>query len=278
MCEQFISEPTVVEPSGRAADTAVMAACSISATMAGVANTGRSPEPIVRAVFSSTTVVREVADKPFSNILFVVFLRLIVIFVDKDSEKMRKWLFALLILLIGSSEAVGQRRRMPGVLYQEWLVERGDSIAHIESLPVYVFSRPIDLRRYRRLVTAVKRVYPLAQIAKHKLREMEGELLTLDKKEQRAYIKKCYKEILDEYTPVAKRMTRTQGMVFIKLIDRETNYTAYQLIREFRGGFVASFWQGIGRIFGHNLKTEYDRENIDKVLEQIVIYYEAGLL
>lgn len=201
-----------------------------------------------------------------------------IIFVDKDSEKMRKWLLVLLILLVGGSEAVGQRRRMPGVLYQEWLIERGDSIAHVEALPVYVFSRPIDLRRYRRLVVAVKKVYPLAQIAKQKLREMEGELLTLDKKEQRAYIKKCYKEILDEYTPVAKRMTRTQGMVFIKLIDRETDYTAYQLIREFRGGFVASFWQGIGRIFGHNLKTEYDRENIDKVLEQIVIYYEAGLL
>ena len=41
---------------------------------------------------------------------------------------------------------------------------------------------------------------------------------------------------------------------------------------------MAGFWQGIGRIFGHNLKVEYDRENVDKVLEQIVVYYEAGLL
>ncbi|MBQ1205494.1 MAG: DUF4294 domain-containing protein, partial [Alistipes sp.] len=44
------------------------------------------------------------------------------------------------------------------------------------------------------------------------------------------------------------------------------------------GGFVASFWQGIGRIFGHNLKSEYDKEDEDRVLEQIVLYYEAGLL
>ncbi len=191
---------------------------------------------------------------------------------------MQKWLILVLLLLLGGQDAVGQRRRIPGVMYQEWLVERGDSIAHIEAVPVYVFSRPIDLRRHRRLVLAVKKVYPLAQIAKAKLREMETELLALDKKEQRAYIRKCYKEILDEYTPVAKRMTRTQGMVFIKLIDRETDYTAYELIREFRGGLVAGFWQGIGRIFGHNLKTEYDREHIDKLLEQIVVYYEAGLL
>lgn len=189
---------------------------------------------------------------------------------------MRKTLLLLLFLACVAAEAQAQRLR--GVLRQEWIVEKGDSIPSIEVLPVYVFNRPIDLRRYRRMVDAVKKVYPLAQLAKAKMREMEEQLLTLDKKEQRAYIKKCYKEVLDEYTPVAKRMTRTQGKVFIKLIDRETDHTAYELIKEFRGGFVASFWQGIGRIFGHNLKVEYDKEHIDKVLEQIVVYYEAGLL
>ena len=191
---------------------------------------------------------------------------------------MGKRTLLLLMAALLVVEAIGQRRPIRGMRAQEWIVERGDSIAHVEVLPVYVFSRPIDLRRYRRLVDAVRKVYPLAQLAKEKMHEMEEQLLVLDKKEQKAYIKQCYKEVLDEYTPVAKRMTRTQGKVFIKLIDRETDYTAYELIREFRGGFVASFWQGIGRIFGHNLKTEYDRENIDKVLEQIVIYYEAGLL
>ena len=199
-----------------------------------------------------------------------------IIFVVKIAKKMRKTLLLLLFLACVAAEAQAQRLR--GVLRQEWIVEKGDSIPSIEVLPVYVFNRPIDLRRYRRMVDAVKKVYPLAQLAKAKMREMEEHLLTLDKKEQRAYIKKCYKEVLDEYTPVAKRMTRTQGKVFIKLIDRETDYTAYELIKEFRGGFVASFWQGIGRIFGHNLKVEYDKENIDKVLEQIVVYYEAGLL
>ncbi|MBR5850641.1 MAG: DUF4294 domain-containing protein [Alistipes sp.] len=191
---------------------------------------------------------------------------------------MGKRILLLFAVLFIAAETIGQYRPIRGMRAQEWLVERGDSIAHIEVLPVYVFSRPIDLRRYQRLVEAVRRVYPLAQLAKAKMREMETHLLTLEEKDQRAYIKQCYKEVLDEYTPVAKRMTRTQGKVFIKLIDRETDYTAYELIREFRGGFVANFWQGVGRIFGHNLKTEYDRENIDRVLEQIVVYYEAGLL
>lgn len=195
---------------------------------------------------------------------------------------MQKWLIVTLLLLLVGGDAMAQRRSTPsptrGVRRSGWAVMGQDSTLQVDILPVYVFNKKADLRRYRRLVDAVKKVYPLAQIAKQKMHDMEGELLTLSKKEQRKYIKQCYKQILDEYTPVAKRMTRTQGRVLVKLIDRETDYTAYEVIREFRGGFVASFWQGIGRIFGHNLKVEYDKENVDKVLEQIVVYYEAGLL
>ncbi|MBQ8653244.1 MAG: DUF4294 domain-containing protein [Alistipes sp.] len=195
---------------------------------------------------------------------------------------MRKWLIVTLLLLLVGGDAMAQRRSTPsptrGVRRSGWAVMGQDSTLQVDILPVYVFNKKADLRRYRRLVDAVKKVYPLAQIAKQKMHDMEGELLTLSKKEQRKYIKQCYKQILDEYTPVAKRMTRTQGRVLVKLIDRETDYTAYEVIREFRGGFVASFWQGIGRIFGHNLKSEYDKENEDRVLEQIVLYYEAGLL
>lgn len=195
---------------------------------------------------------------------------------------MRKWLIGIFILLLVAGDAVAQRRTVQhstrGIRKSGWAVMGQDSTLQVDILPVYVFNKKADLRRYRRLVEAVKRVYPLAQIAKQKMHDMEAELLTMNKKDQRAYIKQCYKQILDEYTPVAKRMTRTQGRVLVKLIDRETDYTAFEVIREFRGGFVASFWQGIGRIFGHNLKSEYDKEDEDRVLEQIVLYYEAGLL
>lgn len=195
---------------------------------------------------------------------------------------MRKWLIVTLLLLLVEGDAMAQRRTKAsptrGIRRSGWAIMGSDSTLQVDILPVYVFNRKADLRKYRRLVDAVKKVYPLAQIAKQKMHDMEDELLALSKKEQRKYIKQCYKQILDEYTPVAKRMTRTQGRVLVKLIDRETDYTAYEVIREFRGGFVASFWQGIGRLFGHNLKSEYDKENEDRVLEQIVLYYEAGLL
>ena len=172
-----------------------------------------------------------------------------------------------------------QAQRGRGYWHQEWTVERGDSIPMIHVLPVYVFSRGVDLRRYRKLVDAVKKVYPIARIAKARMAEMEDELCRLPtKKAQKAYIKEVYNQIKEEYTPVLKHMTRTQGRVLLKLIDRETEYTAYEVLKEFRGSFVAGFWQGVSRIFGQNLKSEYDREGEDRMIEQIVIYYEAGLL
>ncbi|WP_418981680.1 DUF4294 domain-containing protein [Alistipes sp.] len=190
---------------------------------------------------------------------------------------MKRWL-ALLLLLFAALPAV-QAQGGRGFWHQEWDVEKGDSIPLVHILPVYVFSRPVDLRRYRRLVEAVKKVYPVAKIARARMEEMEEELRRLPtKKAQRAYIKQVYHQIKEEYTPVLKHMTRTQGRVLLKLIDRETEYTAYEVLREFRGGFVAGFWQGVSRIFGQNLKSQYDKEGEDRMIEQIVIYYEAGLL
>lgn len=189
--------------------------------------------------------------------------------------KQRLLVLGMLLALHPAAEAQSGR----GYWHQEWSVERGDSIPLVHVLPVYVFSRPVDLRRYRRLVDAVKKVYPVAKIARAKMAEMETELSRLPtKKAQREYIRTVYDQIKEEYTPVLKRMTRTQGRVLLKLIDRETEYTAYEVLREFRGGFVAGFWQGISKIFGQDLKSEYDREGEDRIIEQIVVYYEAGLL
>lgn len=186
-------------------------------------------------------------------------------------------LLAVALLAIGTADA--QRRRGSGILRSEWQLTGGDSILTVYAVPVPVYTRGIDRRRWARYVVAVKRVYPIAQLARQKMATMEEDLGKIEsRKEQRAYIKRVYKEILDEYTPVVKKMTRTQGRVLLKLIDRQTDYTAYEVLREFRGGFVAGFWQTVSRVFGQNLKSEYDAEGEDRMLEQIVRYYEAGLL
>lgn len=196
----------------------------------------------------------------------------------KFSMTMKKWILLIALLVAALPEVQAQGGR--GFWHQEWEVgKNGDSIPLVHILPVYVFSRPVDLRRYRRLVDAVRKVYPIAKIARAKMASMEEELCRLPtKKAQKAYIKQIYNEIKEEYTPVLKHMTRTQGRVLLKLIDRETEYTAYEVLKEFRGGFVAGFWQGVSKIFGQDLKSQYDKEGEDKMIEQIIIYYEAGLI
>ena len=172
-----------------------------------------------------------------------------------------------------------QSRRARGYT-RAWVeVEQGDSVQNIAVLPIYVFRRPADLRKYQRMVIAVKKTYPIAKVARQRMAEMEEKLLTLPtRKAQKAYTKQVEQQIKEEYTPVLKKMTRSQGAVLLKLIARETEYSSYEIVREFRGGFTAGFWQGVAKIFGANLKTEYDREDEDRMLEQIVTLYEAGLL
>ncbi|MFI3302851.1 MAG: DUF4294 domain-containing protein [Rikenellaceae bacterium] len=162
---------------------------------------------------------------------------------------------------------------------QEWTIENGERIANIHLTPVRCRARGVDMRRYARLVLAVKKTYPIAKIAREKMSSMEQELVSLPTKSaQREYIKQVYKELIEEYTPVLRSMTRTQGRILVRLIDRETEFTAYDIVRDFRGTFVASFWQGIGRIFGQDLKSEYGSTDEDKIIEQIILHYEAGVL
>ena len=73
-------------------------------------------------------------------------------------------------------------------------------------------------------------------------------------------------------------MTLSQGKLLIKLIDRETDQTSYDLVKQLRGGFRAFFWQQASRLFGANLKDTYDAEGDDQIIEELIMLYEAGLL
>ena len=158
-------------------------------------------------------------------------------------------------------------------------MENGDSIAVIHLNPARKYARKPDMRRYARLVRAVKRVYPIAEEAKVLMKTMESELLALpNKKQQKLYIKGIEKRLIREYTPVLKKMTIYDGRVLLKLIDRQTDDTAFEIIKEFRGGFEAGLWQTLAKLFGNNLKTDYNPEKDDMLLEYIVNLYEKGVL
>lgn len=193
---------------------------------------------------------------------------------------MTKRLYILLLLIaIATPPLYCQRRGERAYWRQEWAVEDGDSIAVVHLNPVRKYARKPDMRRYARLVRAVKRVYPIAEEAKVLMATMEDELLALpNKKQQKIYIKGIEKRLVREYTPVLKKMTIYDGRVLLKLIDRQTDDTAFEIIKEFRGGFEAGLWQALAKIFGNNLKTDYNPEQDDQLLEYIVRLYEKGLL
>jgi len=136
-----------------------------------------------------------------------------------------------------------------------------------------------DLRQYRRLIYNVKAVYPYAKLAGSKFGEVNSHMQSLKTgKEQREYLKQVEKEIIGQYEEDLKNLTITQGRILIKLIDRETSQTSFEVVKDLRGSFQAAFWQTIARLFGSNLKTEYDPLGEDKMIEEIMVMIELGLL
>ena len=164
------------------------------------------------------------------------------------------------------------------------LVIDGDTLLLSSIEEVYIFSprkfkSRRDLRRYRRLIRNVKKAYPYAKLAKKKLIEIETNLAKLEtEKARKQYVKQAEREIRYEYEDELKKLTITQGRILIKLIDRETGDTSYELVKQLRGSFSAFFWQALARLFGSNLKTEFDAQGEDKLINEIVVLIEHGQL
>ena len=198
---------------------------------------------------------------------------------------MKRTLLLLLLVVVAlfastiDTSAQGRRQRVHGASAARWGKERGgDSVLYITLLPVRI-GGGIDLKEHQRMVRAVKKVYPLALDAAQRLEALDSELEKLElKKDRKAYTKAVEDALKEEITPMLWKMTRYEGKILIKLIDRETDHTVFSIVKDIRSGFTAGFYQAIAKLFGANLKLEYDPKGEDAILEQIVIYYNAGLL
>jgi len=152
-------------------------------------------------------------------------------------------------------------------------------IAGVEVFDFKMFKTKKQARKNTRLIKNVKKVYPWAKLAGRKLQEYELILSQTETDRQRRKImKQLEKEIHEEYGSELKKLTFSQGKILIKLIDRETTNTSFDLVKDMRGGFVAFFYQSFARVFGYNLKTEYDPLGEDKNIETIVRMIENGVI
>jgi len=160
----------------------------------------------------------------------------------------------------------------------------GDTTFNIQMRPVVIypprkFRSKRERKRYYRLVRNVKKVYPYSLIINRIFIESEFVLRHMENnRERRKYINEKEKELKREFEDDIRNMTYSQGRILIKLVDRETNHTTYELVKHFKGSVSAFFWQGIARIFQTNLKYEYDPDGTDKWIEEIVTKIENGQL
>ena len=97
-------------------------------------------------------------------------------------------------------------------------------------------------------------------------------------KESKENIKIVEAGIKDQYRPIVKRMSKSQGKLLIKLIYRECDQSSYELIQAFLGSFKAAYYQFFAGLFGSSLKKAYDPEGDDKYTERVVRLVESGQL
>ena len=192
---------------------------------------------------------------------------------------MKKFICILSFLIIASNQVFSQENDRI-VLFA--LIIDGDTVPIIKLPEINVYSFKIikskrKARKLSRLIKNVKKVYPYAKLAGIKLQEYNEIFLTMSsEKEKRKLIRQVEKELKDEFGDDLRSLTFSQGKILIKLIDRETGNSSFELVQELRGKFIAFFWQTFAKIFGYNLKIKYDPEGEDKNIEIIVLMIENG--
>lgn len=183
--------------------------------------------------------------------------------------------FRLILLLLLITKGAAAQQPVNGRVLQATINSQGDTLPYvflneITIASTRIFKSAADQKRYDKLYRNVVKVYPYAKSAGVMFNNMASELTGLEtKKEKKAFTKKLEEELKAKYGDELKQLTVTQGRLLIKLIDRETSLTSYEIIKEYRGNVSAFFWQGLASMFGSSLKTGYDPQE-DRDIEIII--------
>jgi hypothetical protein len=138
---------------------------------------------------------------------------------------------------------------------------------------------PTEKWYWDRLVYNVKVVLPYARLAGQKLREYNSILLSAkNETEKKKLMKQAEKELKAQFGKQIMDMTFSQGEILMKLVDKETGNTTYDIVKELRGSFIVFFYQNIGRLFGYNLKIRYDPNGKDHQIATAIYMIENGMI
>ena len=176
-----------------------------------------------------------------------------------------------------------QTPETPDGMYMHFMVEGQDTVFTDELPPARVYSRMPrqkgrEWRKYYRLVHNFSKTYPYALAARHLVHEVDSTIEAdhLKRARRDRYINSMQKQLFEDFESSMRGLTVSQGALLMKLIDREVGKSSYFIIKDYKNGMAAGFWQGIAKIFGTDLKKPYDPEGEDRPIEELVELWEAG--
>ncbi len=190
-------------------------------------------------------------------------------------------LLTALMALFQTVPSLAQSNRRE-VKIMEYYIYKGDTIYVDELPPAVIHPRQTmskrDWVKYYKRVHNFSKAYPYALVISRVINQTDS-LFEADhytKRQQDKYLNKMKDDLLKEFDPLFRKLTLKQGLMMIRLIDRECGQTPYYILKRYLGGTTAGFWQGVARLFKGNLKQPYDRFGEDKDLEELVGYWHRG--
>lgn len=190
-------------------------------------------------------------------------------------------IFISLILIVFSALFSSAQNEDESPIYIKSEVINEDTLPYVLLDEFSVIDSPYfksnrQRKKWNKLMRNVIKVYPYAKITKDLLEHYDEELAKIEKESDRKkYMEEAEEVLKNEFKGEVMKMTVSQGKVLVKLIDRETGHTSYELIKEMRSGFTAFMWNSIAILFGNNLKARYDPIE-DYEIETIVQMIESG--
>ena len=193
---------------------------------------------------------------------------------------MKRLLHIVLVLLVGINMSAANsyvdscmiRVENGDTLYLAWLHE-------VWVYPPMRFKNKRQEKFYWRTVRDVKKCLPYAKMITKDMAYADAELAKLpDDKSRRKWWRKYERYLYKKYENDFRDMYASQGMMLMKLMDRETDKTSYELIKKYKGKAAANFWQFVAKLFKNDLKEEYDAADKDRITERVINLVEAGQL
>ena len=188
---------------------------------------------------------------------------------------MRK-LFVILLISMATQAEAQWKAGQHDTLWVPYIIYEGDTMTYKVMDMVSVFGKMTDeqrsyLKKWTRLRNAVYVTYPYAKKASFIINDVIMHLGKIsDEQQRKKYLSLREKELKKEFTEPLTALSVYQGKILMKLINRQTHNNCYDLIKEYRGGFTARFWQTVAWVFGSSLKQEYDPTGSDAEMESIV--------